>query len=238
MRIKAQGKAKSANRSSKKSSRRTSQAASRRPRQFLTEEAVSGLSKMSLKKRSQILDAALACFIELGYEGTSMSAVAERAGVIKQTIYSHFASKELLFKKVIQVATVDHLHSQLATPDMVGKAPKEVLLRFGRTLLERHQDPIYGKFFRTMIGEAGRFPELAELFTEATVRPGTELVCEIFGNRDEFAIEDPEAFARVFIGTIIAFCIHQYVLRGRDFYAFDQERVLNELMRLVEMQRR
>ena len=53
------------------------------------------------KKRNTILDAAIECFIELGYERTSMDYIAERACASKRTVYNHFASKELLFNAVI-----------------------------------------------------------------------------------------------------------------------------------------
>lgn len=69
-------------------------------KKFWTEEGEQELSEVSRKKRSQIVEAALETFLELGYEGASMNLVAERAGVIKQTIYSHFQDKQSLFKEV------------------------------------------------------------------------------------------------------------------------------------------
>ena len=45
-------------------------------------------------KRSAILGAALALFVERGYYGTAVPAVAERAGVGAGTIYRYFKSKE------------------------------------------------------------------------------------------------------------------------------------------------
>ena len=40
-----------------------------------------------------ILDAAFAMFIERGYEGSSMDAIARKAGVTKPVIYDCYASK-------------------------------------------------------------------------------------------------------------------------------------------------
>jgi TetR/AcrR family transcriptional repressor of mexJK operon len=54
-----------------------------------------------LRKHEQILDAAELHFMKLGYEGTSMDAVARDAEVSKITIYSHFADKAELFQAVI-----------------------------------------------------------------------------------------------------------------------------------------
>lgn len=53
--------------------------------------------------RTQILEAARAMFEELGYYGAGLGAVAKRAGVSRQAIYLHFASKADLL-------TALHLH--------------------------------------------------------------------------------------------------------------------------------
>ncbi len=50
-----------------------------------------------------ILDAALALFVERGYHGTAVPAIAERAGVAAGTIYHHFASKEALVNALFQL---------------------------------------------------------------------------------------------------------------------------------------
>jgi AcrR family transcriptional regulator len=48
------------------------------------------------------LDAALALFLERGYEGTSMSAVAASAGVSKPVVYACYPSKEELFRALLR----------------------------------------------------------------------------------------------------------------------------------------
>jgi AcrR family transcriptional regulator len=50
----------------------------------------------------ELLDAALHVFAELGYRGTRLDAVAERAGVTKGTIYHYFDTKEELLLAVIE----------------------------------------------------------------------------------------------------------------------------------------
>lgn len=62
-----------------------------------------GRSK-SEQKREQIIAAASAMFIEQGYESCSMEEIARLAGVSKQTLYSHFGSKEVLFSTAVEVA--------------------------------------------------------------------------------------------------------------------------------------
>jgi AcrR family transcriptional regulator len=51
-------------------------------------------------KRAAILDAALELFVERGFYGTAVPAVAERAGVGAGTIYRYFANKEALVNEL------------------------------------------------------------------------------------------------------------------------------------------
>jgi AcrR family transcriptional regulator len=46
--------------------------------------------------RSRILDAALACFIELGYEQTTIARIRERSGGSNGALFHYFASKEAI----------------------------------------------------------------------------------------------------------------------------------------------
>jgi AcrR family transcriptional regulator len=49
-----------------------------------------------------VLDAALEQFVEHGYRGTSMEAIAEAAGVSKPVVYECYPSKEKLFRALLE----------------------------------------------------------------------------------------------------------------------------------------
>ena len=51
------------------------------------------------KKHESILEAAITCFVEHGYDGTSMDMIAECAEASKRTVYNHFPSKEVLIEE-------------------------------------------------------------------------------------------------------------------------------------------
>lgn len=53
------------------------------------------------RRRPQVLDAALKLFLDGGYEGTSMDAVARAAGVTKPVVYACFESKDDLFRSLL-----------------------------------------------------------------------------------------------------------------------------------------
>jgi AcrR family transcriptional regulator len=53
------------------------------------------------RRRPEVLDAALALFLEHGYDGASMQAIADGAGVTKPVVYACFASKDELFRALL-----------------------------------------------------------------------------------------------------------------------------------------
>ena len=54
------------------------------------------------RRRPLVLDVAFELFLERGYEGTSMSAIAEALGVTKPVVYACYPSKEELFKALLR----------------------------------------------------------------------------------------------------------------------------------------
>jgi len=53
------------------------------------------------RRRPELLDAALRLFLEHGYDGTSMQALADEAGVTKPVVYAAFGSKDDLFRALL-----------------------------------------------------------------------------------------------------------------------------------------
>ena len=60
------------------------------------------LSKRAGEIEEAILSAAKDLFLSLGYEATSMEAVAQTAGVSKRTLYIRHSTKEALIKAVVE----------------------------------------------------------------------------------------------------------------------------------------
>jgi AcrR family transcriptional regulator len=58
-------------------------------------------SDNQLARRCAILDAALQVFLRFGFKKTSMDDLARAAGLSRQGLYLHFATKEALFKEAV-----------------------------------------------------------------------------------------------------------------------------------------
>lgn len=54
--------------------------------------------------RERVLDAAAELFDERGYEGASIAAIAEGAGVAEETVYAHFRNKRTLLGELVRRA--------------------------------------------------------------------------------------------------------------------------------------
>src|SRR3979411_3350592 len=75
--------------------------------------------------RERVLRAATAAFLVDGYR-SSVDRIARRAGVAKQTVYSHFPSKDELFKEVAR----DLAKRVLVTLENDSEDLRGALLRF------------------------------------------------------------------------------------------------------------
>lgn len=96
------------------------------PRPSTTRPAPPGRPK-DLEKRAAILDAAKVLFVEHGYDGTSMDAIAQRAGVSKLTVYSHFQDKDRLFAEAVKAKCEEQLPPDLFLADLKGPLQKQLL---------------------------------------------------------------------------------------------------------------
>jgi AcrR family transcriptional regulator len=83
------------------------------------------------RRRPLVLDTAYKLFLEHGYEGTSMAAVAAAAGVSKPVVYDCFASKDELFSAMLdreEERIIGETQQALQTSGGVGD-PEGTLIR-------------------------------------------------------------------------------------------------------------
>lgn len=78
------------------------------------------------ERERQILDAAVAVFAERGFQHASMDAVAERVGVTKPVVYTHFGSKEGLLLACLARARAELLEVTAAAAAS-AEHPEEAL---------------------------------------------------------------------------------------------------------------
>ncbi|GAA3908382.1 TetR/AcrR family transcriptional regulator [Streptomyces lacrimifluminis] len=158
-------------------------------------------------KRESILDAAVELFLELGFDQTSMDAVAAQAGVSKTTVYAHFGDKLELFRAVIACggASLDFDLDQtmLASVD----DPQERLARIVLKLLQATTAPYYLAFIRVLTVEAARRPELTETLRSLGVPHVVGLVAAALredARQRGGVLPDAEVHAGLFVRMTVA----------------------------------
>lgn len=173
-------------------------------------------------------------FLANGYAATSMDRVAATAGVSKATIYNHFQDKEGLFKALIyRLAERKQLFAQ-ETFQSEASDPATGLRQYAYCMLENiAADPQILTFFRIIIGESGRFPELARTFVESLEKPALMMLTRYLEKQTTLAIADPEVAARAFVGTMVHFVMMRDMLQSGDILPMDPERLLDHLLKLL-----
>jgi AcrR family transcriptional regulator len=159
----------------------------------------------------RLLDVATRLFMEHGYEGTSMDAVAEMAGVGKPTLYSRYRDKRDLFEAVLTARINDWLLPIAQVAEGEGdKAPsgdlEAVLDEISRSMLRHMLKPGAGALQRVIAAQKLKFPELARFaYEQGWVRAveGVANILRSFAARGIVHAPDPELAAEIFLNLII-----------------------------------
>ncbi|MEM9300973.1 MAG: TetR/AcrR family transcriptional regulator [Pseudomonadota bacterium] len=161
-----------------------------------TDVSARGRPKSKTKQR-QILEAAVELFLDKGFDGASMDEIAVRAGVSKQTVYSHFNNKEELFSSCIEQKCVSYELSreffdhELPVRDMLER----IAHKFSSMLLA----PEVVRMKRILCATAEQSPQLSDLFFEAGPRNMVAVLSNYLDSKaadGELEVENPETAAR------------------------------------------
>jgi AcrR family transcriptional regulator len=158
------------------------------------------------RRPGELLDAALALFVERGFAATRLDDVAARAGVSKGTLYLYYASKDELFKAVVRenlVPLIENFRRDIEQSD----APGESLLRnFFEGWWSRVGATRLAGIVKLIMGEAGNFPELAQFFFEEVSQPNLQLLTDIINRgiaSGEFQSVDVEVAVHAWMSPLI-----------------------------------
>ncbi len=185
-----------------------------------------------------ILDVAAQSFLELGYAGTTMSAIAATLGGSKGTLWSYFASKDLLFAAVIDRVT-QAFRAKLSVILTPRDGIEAALHLFCIEFLRKVTSPDAIALHRLVVGETSRFPEVGRIFYESAPRQMQRLLGDFLESameRGELRREDPLIAARQLTGLCM-FGGHQRLLMGvietlpDDAIASEVDRAMATFMR-------
>jgi AcrR family transcriptional regulator len=150
--------------------------------------------------------AALALFLERGYEGTTLDAIARAAGTTKPSLYIRFPDKGSLFEAVVRwaIGQPDWPVPETEPPDLDDL--EGALRSIADSAVRRVTNPSMVGLNRLVVAQAERFPDLAE-HTLAATTPRTSLIVELLQRHSalrSIVVEDPEILAEQFLDAVSA----------------------------------
>lgn len=157
-------------------------------------------------RREAIVEVAARWFLEHGYGGTTMSAVAGALGGSKGTLWSYFPSKEALFIAVLDQVT-ENYRAQVSLILDPRHELVSALRRFCREFVRKLTSPEGIALYRLIVSEAGRFPEIGRIFHDRGPRATHEQLAAFLANAMERGLirrDDPLEAARQLIGLFMS----------------------------------
>ena len=149
----------------------------------------------------RLLAVALKEFIEHGYGASSLTKIVKTAGVSKTTLYSRFASKEQLFRAIMQEEIQRLDAATVLKPRSQRLALAEGLKAYANHMLELNLQGDLLAVNRLIASESHRFPELAAANAERAELGITRIGRFIAdcAAADRVPCKDPAAVAEAFI---------------------------------------
>lgn len=123
----------------------------------------------------EIINAALECFGEKGFNATLLDEVAVRAGIAKGTLYRYFESKEELFRAVVRANMADEMSAAEREIATSSAASAELLAALIQRMAQRVASPV-GVLPHVVFAEAARFPDLARFYFDEVIARGLGLM--------------------------------------------------------------
>lgn len=124
----------------------------------------------------ELLDAALALFVEKGFAATRVEEVAARAGVSKGTLFLYFPSKEELFKAVVRETIAGRFGEWNDELDAFQGDSADLLRYTMNAWWERIGMTQTSGITKLVMSEAGTFPEIASFYQHEVIAPGRALL--------------------------------------------------------------
>ncbi|NES18508.1 MAG: TetR/AcrR family transcriptional regulator [Symploca sp. SIO3E6] len=185
-------------------------------------------------KAERILVGALQTFATYGYAAASMDRIAAAAGVSKPTLYNYFQDKEGLFTALINQFTQDKPMAVLEESLLLQTPLRDSLKYLASVLLNdfANKQPKF-TLIRLVIGQSGKFPDLAQTMIKNVHKPVLEKLSYLFTHHPDSKATDPEVSASMFAGSIMHYIITQEILHGKEIIPMECDRFIDGLVNVL-----
>jgi TetR/AcrR family transcriptional repressor of mexJK operon len=184
--------------------------------------------------------AASEVFLAEGYERASLDQIAQRAGVSKQTIYSHFADKQDLFRAICTELT-EKLTVPLGSAAQSRASLPDLLFQLAEDVLAMMCEPASLELHRLLLTAVSRFPELGETAFQAGANRMLDDVSQLLLQRSRVGeaglapLEAAQArrLAEQFVGMVAGFHQRRALLGVAPMEQAERRLYSRECVRLI-----
>lgn len=158
------------------------------------------------QRHAELLDRALALFLENGFEQATIEAIAAAVGMTKRTVYALYPDKHALFTASVQraiaqwIVPAETLRS-LETDDLAA-----TLTAVARIRMVNAVSPVGLRLQRIVNAESYRFPEVFTIAYEQGSRPTMDFLIDLFRRHTEagtIEVAQPAIAASAFISMVL-----------------------------------
>jgi len=188
---------------------------SARAKKEAAEPPPTGVRMAGDERRRQIVRVAMRLFSERGFRGTTTKEIAQAAGVSEAIIFRHFATKDELYKAIIDHKGCSPESAGASQPiaefircevgeALARKDDRAVFEGIALAMLRHQQEE--PEFLRLLLYSALEGHQLAQMFWERNVRALYEFLGSYIRERQRdgvFGEVDPHVVVRAFSGTLI-----------------------------------
>lgn len=142
--------------------------------------------------------------MQRGFDGASVDAIAEAAGVAKATVYARFKDKEGLMRAAIMAKCDEFLDAAHAEADST-RSPRQALREFAHRFIDLVTDPDAVAMHALMMDAGKSGPQLPALFFESAVLPTCRRLAAYLDAetaRGRLSVKDSEAAVWRFLGMV------------------------------------
>jgi len=135
------------------------------------------------RNRTVVLDAARRVFLDRGYGGATVDAIAEEAGFSKGVVYSQFGSKADMFMALLEERIAERAaqNERIAAGKSVPDAARELLVAANRDVVSEHG---WAQLLVEFRAHAARDPALNRRYADAHRRTVAQLAALLTGLYD------------------------------------------------------
>ena len=169
--------------------------------------------------RAAIAEAAQRSFAALGYDRTTIRAIASEAGVDPALVVHFFGSKQQLFLAVMDLP----FEPEVALPSILAGKRKTVGERFARFIVGVLEDEQARSVMTGMVRAAASEPEAARMLRELISRRVVGPIASTLGE------EDAELRATLLGSQIVGVIMARYVVAVEPLASLDPERLIAAL---------